>query len=313
MKAAVYDRYGPPEVIEIRDVPVPVPAAGQLLVKVAAAALNPKDAITRAGRFKRLAGPRFPKFMGYDFAGTVTALGPGIQGYKPGDAVFGMLNGWRAGCCAEYLVADAEELCKRPLALGFIEAASLPLAAQTALQALRDLGGVGEGSRVLIHGASGGVGTLAVQIAKALGAHVTALCGRDSADLVRGLGADEVLDYRVTPPADLHERYDCFFDVFGNQSLGSVRHLLTPRGRYVSTVPNARNIRDTLLTRFWPGKRGALVVVKSKAADLRTLARWVGAGSLKPVIAQVLPLSEIRRAHELIQTKRTHGKIVLTP
>lgn len=311
MKAAQYDRYGGPDVLEIREVPQPAPGSGEILVKVEAMALNPKDVLTRAGRFRWLAGRRFPKGVGYDYAGTVAALGPGVNGLRPGDAVFGMINGWRACAAAEYLVAGAEEWAPRSARLDALQAAALPLASQTALQALRDLGGVGPGSHVAIHGASGGVGTLAVQIAKALGARVTALCGADSAGLVRELGADEVFDYRMTPPRALPGRYDCFFDVFGNQSFGALRTVLGERGRYVSTVPKLRNFRDHLLTRWRPGQRGLLVVVRSRRADLDQLTRWVETGKLRPVLAQELTLTDMRRAHELIQTRRTHGKIVL--
>lgn len=313
MKAAQYDRYGGPEVITIREVPLPAPGPGQLRVRVGACALNPKDALTRSGRFAILAGPRFPKGLCYDYAGTVDAVGEGVADVAPGQRVFGMLNGWEARAAAEFLVVDAPEWAPVPAGLSDAEAASLPLAAQTALQALRDLGGVGPGSRVAIHGASGGVGTLAVQIAKALGAEVTALCGADSADLVRGLGADTAVDYRQTAPASLPGHYDCFFDVFGNQSLAAVRARLSRRGRYVSTVPSARNVRTHVLTRFWPGRRGLLVVVKSKRSDLDQLSRWVEAGQLRPVIAQRLPLTAMAEAHRLIQGKRTHGKIVLEP
>ena len=312
MKAMQYRRYGGPEVIELCELPRPVAGPGQALIKVEACALNPKDALTRGGKFARLAGPTFPKGLCYDYAGTVAAVGAGVTDVTEGDAVYGMLNGWNACAAAEYLLAGADERAPRPGTASAGAAAGLPLAAQTALQALRDLGGVGTGSRVMIHGASGGVGTLAVQIARCLGAEVTALCGAEAAGLVRGLGADTVHDYRITAPAALSAQFDCIFDVFGNQSLSGLRSRLAPRGRYVSTVPNLRNFRDHLLTRWWPGRRGLLVVVKSRRADLELLANWVDAGQLKPVVAQALPLAEMRRAHELIQSKRTHGKIILT-
>jgi NADPH:quinone reductase-like Zn-dependent oxidoreductase len=311
MKAAQYDRYGGPEVIEIREVETPQTPAGKLRVRVAAAAINPKDALTRAGKFKSMAGPQFPKALCYDFAGVVDELGAGMVGFRLGEPVFGMLNGWPAGAAAEYLIADPVATAPKPASLSYVEAAALPLAAQTALQALRDLAGARAGSKVLIHGASGGVGTLAVQIAKALGARVTALCGADSVALVRGLGADEVIDYREQPPEALTERYDCFFDVFGNQSFGRIKACLATRGVYVTTVPNRRNVIDHLRTRLWPGRRARLVVVKSKRADLETLSRWVGEGRLRPIIAAEFDLADIRSAHQGIQTRRTHGKLIL--
>lgn len=311
MKVIEYDRYGGPEVIALREAPAPQPARGEVLVRVCAAALNPKDALVRAGKFRRLAGPEFPKRMGYDLAGEVAALGPGVVGFVVGQPVYGMIQSWKAGAFADYATVPAFELAPLPAGLGFAEAAAIPLAAQTALQALRDLAGVGPGSSVVIHGASGGVGTLAVQIAKALGARVTALCGAGSAALVRGLGADEVVDYRETLPSSLPGRYQAFFDVFGNQHFGAVRHLLSVRGCYVSTVPSARNIRDHLLTRLSPLRKARLVVVRSRRRDLETLSAWVAEGRLKPVIAARLPLAETARAHAMIQTKSTHGKIVL--
>lgn len=311
MKVIEYDRYGGPEVIQLREHPAPQPARGEVLVRVHAAALNPKDALVRAGKFKKLAGPQFPKRMGYDLAGEVAALGPGVQGLSPGQPVFGMIQSWQAGAFAEFAVVPQFELAPAPAGLSLAEAAAIPLAALTALQALRDLAGVAPGSGVVIHGASGGVGTLAVQIAKALGAHVVALCGIDSADLVRSLGADEVHDYRQTAPAQLLGRYQAFFDVFGNQSYSAVKHLLSPRGTYVSTVPNARNLRDHLLTRLSPLRKARLVIVRSRRADLEILSAWIAEGRLKPVIAARFPLAETAAAHAMIQSKKTHGKIVL--
>jgi NADPH:quinone reductase-like Zn-dependent oxidoreductase len=180
------------------------------------------------------------------------------------------------------------------------------------LQALRDLAKVGPGSRVCINGASGGVGTFAVQIAKALGAQVTALCSAANHELVAALGADVVIDYRDTPPERLSGAYDCFFDVFGNQTLARVRAQLAPRGLYITTVPNRRNIRDHALTLLWPGKRARLVVVRSRRADLEQIARWVDEGRIRAVIDSTLPLSQIVDAQLRLHSRRSRGKIVLT-
>lgn len=312
MRAAQYDRYGGPEVVGIREVARPEPGPRQIMVRVEACALNPKDVLTRAGSFARLAGPRFPKGIGYDFAGTVAAVGAQAGDVEPGALVLGMLKGWRSCAAAEYVAVEHDEWALRPPGLSATEAAALPLVSLTALQALRDLAAVAAGANVAIHGASGGVGTVAVQIAKALGARVTALCGSASADLLRALGADEVHDYRVTPPAALPGSYDCFFDAFGDQSFWSVRSRLARRGCYVTTVPSAAHLRDHALTLLSPGRRARLVVVRTRRDDLQQIARWVEAGTLRPVVAQVLPLAELRRAQEMLQSKRTHGKIVLT-
>ncbi|MEQ1440253.1 NAD(P)-dependent alcohol dehydrogenase [Fontimonas sp. SYSU GA230001] len=312
MLAVQYDRYGGPEVVEVREVAPPVAGPGQILVRVEAAALNPKDVLTRAGKFASLAGRHFPKGLGYDYAGAVAALGPGVAGVRVGDPVFGMLSGWRGCALAQSVAVGADEWAPRPAGLRATEAAALPLVAQTALQALRDLGRVGPGSSVAIHGASGGVGTVAVQIAKALGARVTALCGAGSFELVRSLGADAVHDYRQTPPSVLPEHFDCFFDAFGNQSYWRLRPRLKARGTYVTTVPSVANLCDHALTQVWPGRTARLVVVRTRRADLEQIARWVEAGALRPVIAQVLPLAQVRAAQDAQQSRHTHGKIVLT-
>jgi NADPH:quinone reductase-like Zn-dependent oxidoreductase len=313
MNVVEYKRYGAADVTELCDRPAPEPGAGQIRVRIAGCALNPKDVLVRAGKFVRFTGKRFPRRMGYDFSGQVDALGADVTNFKVGDPVFGMLNGWDGGACAESVLAPVGEVAAAPKRSALVDAAAIPLAAQTALQALRDLARVEPGSRVCVHGASGGVGTFAVQIAKALGANITALCSAANHPLVRELGADVAIDYRDTPPQRLPDRYDCFFDVFGNQSLSRVRERLTPHGVYVSTVPSLPNIRADLLTRFWPGRRGRLIVVRSRRADLEQLARWVDEGRLKPVIDTVLLLSQIVDAQLRIESKRTRGKIVLIP
>jgi NADPH:quinone reductase-like Zn-dependent oxidoreductase len=251
--------------------------------------------------------------MGYDLSGQVEALGAGVSIFKIGDPVFGMLNGWSGGACAESVLASESEVASAPRGITLVEAAAIPLAALTALQALRDLAELRPGSLVCVNGASGGVGTFAVQIAKALGANVTALCSAANHALVRELGADVTIDYRNTPPQLLSDQYDCFFDVFGNQSLSRVRGQLARRGIYVTTVPSLPNIRAHLLTRFWPGRRARLVIVRSNRDDLEQLARWVDEGRLKPFIDAVLPLSQIVEAQLRIQSKHTRGKIVLAP
>lgn len=311
MRAAAYDRYGPPSVLELQDLPKPQPRRGEVLVKVHAAAMNPKDALTRAGKFALLSGRRFPLIPGNDFAGTIEEIGTGVSGYSLGDAVYGMSNRFVGACFAEYVVVPVTELAPKPPSLTFVEAACLPLAAMTALQGLRDCGRVNAGSEVCIHGASGGVGTLAVQIAKALGAHVTALCSAANREFVQSLGADEVVDYRTTAPASLSRTFDCFFDVFGNQSFAAIKPRLRWRGTYVTTVPKRRNFIDHGRTLASPLRRARVVLVRSRSADLLQLTRWIEDGRLKPIIATVLPLTQVRQAHELIETRRTRGKIVL--
>lgn len=329
MRAAVHDRYGPVEVLELRDLPAPRCGPGDVLLRVEASAVNPKDVLVRKGKFKLFTGRRPGSLAlgrgrasargepasvgiipGYDVAGVVEALGPEARGLAVGDRVWGMAPGWSAGTAAELCALPADGLALRPSALSAVEAASIPLAGLTALQALRDLGRVRRGSRVAIHGAAGGVGTLAVQLAKALGATVHASASPRNHALLTRLGADRVVDYRTTTLHRLEPPYDCFFDVFGNQPFEAVRAGLDPFGVQVGTVPSARAVALDLLGRSAvPSFR--LVVVRSNRDDLMTLGRLVDEGRLRAVVERVLPLEQIREAHAHVETKRSVGKVVL--
>jgi NADPH:quinone reductase-like Zn-dependent oxidoreductase len=310
MKVVEYDRYGDPSVLVLRERPIPTPRAGQVVVRVRAAALNPKDVLTRAGKYPWLAGRRFPKQQGYDWAGEAAAVGAGVHGVREGDALFGMIGPWRGGACAEYACVRANELAPRPEGLSWEQAAALPLVCLTAIQALRDLGEVAPGHRVLLNGASGGVGVHAIQIAKALGAHVTTLTSAGNAELARSLGADETLDYAAWSPAESAARYDTVFDIFGNRSFAALRPLLTPRGTLVSTVPAPPILLARLRTAF-TRPRARLVVVRANRADLRWLAPLISRGALRPVVDRVMPLDDIAAAHAYLATKRARGKVVI--
>lgn len=312
MRAIVYDRYGAPENLELRLMPAPVPNANEVLVRVRAASLNPKDSLIRKGKFKAASGATFPKLLGYDLAGVVEAVGAGVTHFKVGDQVFGMKNGFTGSTVAELAVATEDELAKKPSSLSFEEAAALPLTSLTALQALRDLGNVTTGSRVLIHGASGGVGVVAVQIAKALQATVTTTSSEKNLDFVRSLGADETLDYTKSTGLERGREWACVFDVFGNQRFSKAAPSLAKHGVYVTTVPSARNVFDDLRTRWLPFKKARLIVVKSNRADLEVLSKLVTAGSLRAVIDRVVPLAETAAGQGHIETKRARGKVVVT-
>lgn len=312
MKAIRFDHYGPPTVLACREVAAPVCGPAQLLVRVHAAGVNPKDCLVRKGKFRWFTGRRFPLGVGHDFAGTVEAAGAHVHDFKTGDAVYGMTNGWQGRSYAEFLVAQPSETALKPASLGFAEAAAVPLAAMTALQALRDIGGVVPGQRVCINGSSGGVGTFAVQIAAIMGAHVTAVCSGRNADLVRRLGAHQVMDYTRDDIRRLPEPVDVFFDVFGNGVFPEIRSRLKPRGRFISTVPGLPILKWGLFSRLSPGPRAHLVIVKSRATDLQTLSDWIAEGRLHPVVDREYPLAEAAQAHAYIETKRARGKVVLT-
>lgn len=313
MRRIELPRFGPAEVLRLAQAPRPRPRRGEVLIRVRAAGVNPKDCMIRKGKFRLFTGSRFPQELGQDFAGEVVACGPGVKQPLPGTAVFGMLDGWRAGTYAEYITARPNELCPLPEALAWEQAAAIPLAAQTALQALRDLGRIRAGSRVLINGASGGVGTFAVQIACALGAHVTAVCSAANHRLVLELGANAAQDYQQVEPTRLTGPFDAWFDVFGNRSFPSARIALTRRGIYIATIPNLRNLGWHLATRVPAGQRSRLVLVRSRRRDLAILADWVRNGTLHPVLEQTFPLAQAAQAHRLVETKRVRGKVVLIP
>ncbi len=313
MRSAQYDRYGGAGVLVLRDEPVPQPGPGQVLVRVHAAALNPKDVIVRAGKhhlFRIIAGSRFPKRVGFDWSGEALALGAGVSSVAVGDALYGMIDAWSAGACATHALVEVNELAPKPTTLSWEEAAAVPLAALTALQALRDVAKLERSQRVLVNGASGGVGTFAVQIAKALGARVTTVTSAANTERMRELGADEVLDYAKDDLLAQAGSQEVFFDVFGNRSFPFARPLLTARGTYVSTVPKGHVVRDRVLTALG-GKRARLVSVRSRTADLATLTEWITKGLVRPVIDQIFPLEEIVAAEERVGSRRARGKVVL--
>lgn len=307
----VYDRYGSVEVLQRRDLPLPSPGAGEVQLRVIAAGLNPKDSFVRKGRFRLMTGARFPRQLGYDVSGVVTGLGGGTSGFAVGDEVYGMLNGWAGRTVADFVVAPASELALKPPSLSFEEAAAVPLAGQTALQALRDEAGLREGQSVLIHGASGGVGLFALQIARALGAQVTSTSSPANFELCQSFGAQRALDYN-DPSTWLTRGYDVFFDVFGNRSLRFATPLLTPRGVFVSTVPSVHNVVGHVLSRFTTGRRARLVRVRSKTEDLRLLASLVERQALRPLLDGVWSFDETARAQAHIESKRTRGKVVIS-
>ncbi|MGB5284345.1 MAG: NAD(P)-dependent alcohol dehydrogenase [Polyangiales bacterium] len=309
MRAVVIDRYGGPEVLRQATVPRPVPTRGQVLVRTRFVGVNPKDVIVRKGKFKVATGKKFPLIVGHDIAGEVVEVGAGAD-LAEGDRVFGMINDFAGRAYAQFAAVDAQQLAKVPSSIELRVAAAVPLAAQTALQALRDDARIEAGQRVLINGASGGVGVFAVQIAKILGAEVTAVCSQRNTDLVTELGADRVVDYTQTELVELDATFDAIFDVFGNYNFDKLKHLLEPRGTYVQTIPSGRILRDvarTLLRR----KRAKLVLVKSRRDQLDWLRQQIDTGSLRVVVDRSFSLEDAAEAHRYMETKRARGKVVL--
>jgi NADPH:quinone reductase-like Zn-dependent oxidoreductase len=310
MRAVEYDAYGGIERMELRDVAPPEPGRDRVVVRVRAAALNPKDALFRKGRFRVVSGGRFPKRAGLDFAGEVIASGS--PRFSPGQRVFGALAEWTfaRGTLAEVVSVRPHEAAPLPDEIDFGSGAAVALTALTSLQALRDVARVGRGSEVAIHGASGGVGTAAIQIARVLGARVTTFSSARNLELCRSLGAVEALDYEASDLAALDRRFDCFFDVYGNRSRARVGDAIKPGGTFVSTVPTPGRIVRDLVSRALP-MRERLVVVRSVPDDLALIAGWLRTGELVPVIDSRFPLERYAGAFRVLESRRARGKVVV--
>jgi len=310
MKQVQVHRYGGPEVLQIVEVENPMVDEWEVIVQVKYASANPKDVLLRTGKLKAYLSIAFPLTLGQDFSGTIVSIGKKVTEFQVGDKVYGMTNRPNNGTWAELVKATPNEICLLPSNLSFAEAAAVPLAAQTALQALKDIAKIKPGQHVCINGASGGVGTFAVQVAKILGAEVTAISSEKNKQHCLALGADHHHDYQKFSFEKWNAQFDVFFDVFGNQSWKKVKHLTPNNGWYISTVPNARNIRDTVLS-FLKMRKSRLVVVESYNQDLALLKDWLESGKLKTVIEAQYPLHQIADVHRRLETKRVVGKVVV--
>lgn len=310
MRVVEYDEFGGPEVLEVRERPRPVPKRGQLLVRVAAAALNPKDLVLRSGRFRLVSGARFPRRTGFDWAGEVVAVGSEVRDVAIGARMFGMLDGFQGGACAEYVVTEVGRCALAPERLDLTQASAVPLASLTALQAYRDVARLEAGQRVLVNGASGGVGTFAVQLARALGAEVDATTSDKNRQLVQELGATDVYDYATLDWAKHPKRYDVVFDVFGNLPFERVRPVLTTLGVQVTTVPKLGHGLSIARTLIAP-QRLRLVTVKARQSDLSFVASLIDRGQLRVIIDSVVPLAQVAEAHRHLASKHARGKVVL--
>ncbi|MEV0378410.1 NADP-dependent oxidoreductase [Nonomuraea sp. NPDC050643] len=310
MKAISQDTLGGPEVLRMVEVDRPVPGPTEVLVRVEAAGLNPTDWKTRAsGGLERMTPPFV---LGYDVSGVVEDAGVGQALYRPGDEVFGMLKYPQGhGAFAEYVTAPSRHFVRKPAALDHVRAAAIPLAGLTAWQALVDVAGLKAGQRVLVHAAAGGVGHLAVQIAKARGAYVIGTAGAAKHDFLRGLGADELVDYRSVDFAETVRDVDVVLESIGGDYGRRSLRTLRPGGTIVSLALSLVD-PDLHACAAELGLRSETMLVEPDHAAMRALAALAEAGRLRVEIAAALPLAEAVKAHELGETNRTTGKIVLT-
>jgi len=321
VQAMTYRAYGTPDVLQLTTITRSVPEAGEVLVQVHAASLNQADLYLLRGEpwVARLSsGLRRPKrpTLGADVAGRVVAVGGGVTEFQPGDAVYGDLAACGFGGFAEYVCARAEALAPKPASLSFPQAAAVPMAAVTALQGLRAAGPVEAGERVLIHGASGGVGTFAVQLAKSMGAHVTAVCSARHVEQARALGAEHVIDYTREDFTRDSRRYGLILVVNGRRSLAEYRRALSPRGRLVVAGGDVGTIMQaTLLGPAVSIARGVRVrglVARPSRQDLMLVGHLLDSGAVVPVIDRCYPLGELPEAMRYLASGHARGKVVIT-
>jgi NADPH:quinone reductase-like Zn-dependent oxidoreductase len=321
MKAIVYSKYGSPDVLELKEVARPAPKEGEVLVKVHAVSVNSADLhLLRADPFlvRLSSGLINPKnlILGADIAGRVEAVGKNVKQFKPGDEVFGDISGCGWGGFAEYVCTCESALVMKPSNSSFEEAAAVPMAAVTALQGLRTKGKIRAGQKVLIYGASGGVGTFAVQIAKSFGAEVTAVVSTRNLDMARSIGADRVIDYTQEDFTQNGQGYDLIIAANGYHPISDYKRALSPRGTYVMTGGSMEQLNQAMLQGPWISMTGSKkmgnLLAKPNKADLAFMKDLLEAGKVKPVIDRRYPLNEVPQALRYLEEGHARGKVVIT-
>jgi len=320
MKAIVYEKYGPPNVLQLREIEKPVPKENKVLIRIRAASVTFGDLAAVKGEpfmVRFTLGLRVPKFKtpGKDVAGEVEAVGSNVKEFKVGDAVFGDLSecGW--GAFAEYVSVPENAIVHKPANSPYEEAAAVPESAVVALQGLRELGHIQSGQKILIYGASGGIGTFAVQIAKSFGTHVTGVCSTRNLDLVSSLGADLVIDYTKEDFTQSGGQYDLILATAGYRSLFDYKRALAPGGHYVATGGEMKQVFQPMLLGPWlstGGRKMINLAMKPNKNDLTFVKDLIEVGKVKPVVDKCFPLSEVPEALRYYGQGRSRGKVVVT-
>jgi NADPH:quinone reductase-like Zn-dependent oxidoreductase len=319
MKAIVYEEYGPPDVLQLKEVEKPTPSDDEVLVKIHAASVNAGDWHTLRGTpflFRLMNGLRMPndkaRILGDDMAGQVEAIGVNIKQFQPGDEVFGISN---FGAFAEHKCVTEDKLARKPANISFEQAAALPIAGITALQGLRDQGKIQSGQNILINGASGGVGTFAVQIAKSFGAEVTGVCSTSKVDMVCSIGADKVIDYTQEDFTKSGQRYDLIFAIGGDHPISDYRRALKPEGNYVCAGGSLAQYSQALLLGPLISMIGSMkmgvVMPNPTQKDLIILLELFDAGKVVPIIDRRYPLSEVPEAIRYVEDGHARGKVII--
>lgn len=313
MRAVRYDRFGPPEVLHISEVPAPETGAGDVLVEVHAASVGGGEPMIRAGKLRRVMRHRLPQGVGNDFAGRVVSVGSEVYGLRIGDAVWGLLPHLKFGSIAEYVAVPERLLAPAPQNLDLVEAATLPSVGTTVITALTDKARLQQGQRLLVRGASGGVGSVAVQLGKALGAHVTALVSARNLDWVRDLGADTALDYRTTDLKDVG-RFDVILDTVGTD-LETYRRRLARHGRMVALALDPDHLVKSFVAIGWGSvvrsRRVTIFSNDPSAERIAELTRYVESGAIRPIVDKVFPMTAIVETHRRLEAGGVRGKYVI--
>ncbi len=310
MRAAVIPAYGGANVFTLKEMPRPTCAPAGVLIKNAAVAINPIDWKIRQGALRYLIPLKFPAILGFDICVEILEVGSQVTSFKRGDWVIARSQYKDGRGYADYIALDEKYLVSKPKHLSATEAASLPLAAVTALQALRDIGRIAAEKEVMVIGASGGVGLFAVQLAKIFGAKVTAVCSGENVAMVEKLGADFIIDYKTTSVFAHRKKYDLVFDAVSKHNYLEIKNILSRRGIYVATLPSLQSTLGLLMNIFYTSKC-YVVMNKNNAQDLRYIAQLVESHKLQTVIDSVYPLAEVAKAHQRSESEHAHGKIVL--
>jgi NADPH:quinone reductase-like Zn-dependent oxidoreductase len=309
LKAVVFKKNGSPDVLEINEVEKPIIKDDEVLVKVYAVSVNPVDVIIRKNRIMSFFVNRGSKITGSDLSGKIMSVGRTVVSMKNGDDVFGFRQG---GTTAEYVAISEKKIAIKPINMTFEEAAAVPLAALTALQALRDKGNICSGQNVLINGASGGVGTYAVQIAKSFGTNVTGVSSTKNLELIKSLGADKVIDYTKEDFTKTHQRYDIILDAVAKSSYSKCKKILNQGGIFISTRFSPLLLIQVMSTVLFGSKKAKTVFVNSNTKDLEIIGELIKENKVKSIIAQSYPMNKTSEAHLHIENGHTRGKVVIS-
>jgi NADPH:quinone reductase-like Zn-dependent oxidoreductase len=310
MRKALYNRFGNEQVLEVQEQPTPTIAKNQLLIQVKAASINPLDWKIYGGQMKLLSGSKLPKGVGIDFAGVVSQVGPGVTRFRVGEEVFGLLEVFKGGALADFVVVTEAAIAPKPASISFEQAASLPVAGLAALQLVDQLAAVRQGHEVLINGATGGVGLFAIQVAKQRGARVTAVAGPAGVQRASQLGADLAVDYTKQDIGLLTQRFDTIIDLSDKLTFKAAKKLLKPRATFINTLPSPQGLVFSFFHNLFSARKRKILILKPTAASLNALAALAQDGLQIP-IEKVYTLANVRQAYQETSQGKVKGKAVV--